>query len=294
MIPRLSGALLAAAVIVGTAIDRVPQREPIALGGYRAVAADFHIHSSTWSDGALTPWGLVLDARHQGLDAIAITGHRQTRDAQWGRWFSEQIGGPTVLVGEELPEIPHHVIAVGIEETVDSTLDVAAQIDEIHRQGGIAIAAHPGPMFWKGFEPVMDRLDGTEVCHPAIYEYDEAQDVLAQFAQRASAAAIGSSDFHGFGRLGLCRTFVFARDNSAPAILDAIRARRTIVYGLNGRAYGDPDLIRLAADDGRLPAAARPDYPVSWLDRVSQLLGLAGLALLIVHSARQPDRAQAA
>ena len=120
-----------------------------------------------------------------------------------------------VLVGEEIPEIPHHVIAVGITETVDSALDVGAQIDEIHRQGGIAIAAHPGPMFWKGFEPVMDRLDGAEICHPAIYAIDEAQAIFEQFSQRTSAAAIGSSDFHGLGRLGLCRTFVF-RATPAP------------------------------------------------------------------------------
>ncbi len=278
---RLAAMLLAAAVVVGTANDRAPSREPITIGGYRVVAADFHTHSSTWSDGPLTPWGLVLEARHQGLDAIAITGHRQTLDAKWGRWFSERIGGPTVLVGEEIPEIPHHVVAVGIDETVDSALDVAAQIAEIHRQGGIAIAAHPGPMFWNGFMPVMDQLDGTEVCHPAIYEIAEAQGVFEQFAQRTSAAAIGSSDFHGLGRLGLCRTFVFARDTSAPAILDAIRARRTVVFGLGGKAYGHPEKIRLEAADGRLPAAARPDYPTSWLDRVSQLLGLAGLVCIL-------------
>ena len=195
--PRVAVALLAASMAVGTLVDRVPVRDPIVLGGYRVVAADFHTHSSTWSDGALTPWGLVLEAQHQGLDAIAITGHRQTQDARWGRWFSERIGGPTVLVGEEIPEIPHHVIAVGITTTVDYRLDVAAQIAEIHRQGGVAIAAHPGPMFWKGFEPVMDRLDGTEICHPAIYLWPDAHAMLEQFAQRTKAAAIGSSDFHG-------------------------------------------------------------------------------------------------
>ena len=73
------------------------------------------------------------------------------------------------------------------------------------------------------------------ICHPAIYTIEEAQGVFEGFAQRTSAAAIGSSDFHGFGRLGLCRTFVFARDTSAEAILEAIRARRTVVYGRNGQ-----------------------------------------------------------
>ena len=51
----------------------------------------------------------MIEAWYQGLDALAITGHRQTQDARWGRWFSEKIGGPIVLVGEEIPEIPQHV-----------------------------------------------------------------------------------------------------------------------------------------------------------------------------------------
>lgn len=284
MAMRFAGALLAASVIIGTAVDRAPVREPIVLGGYRVIAADFHTHSSTWSDGALTPWGLVLEAQHQGLDAIAVTGHRQTQDARWARWFSELIGGPTVLIGEEIPEIPHHVVAIGITETIASSLDIAAQIAEIHRQGGVAIAAHPGEMFWTGFAPVMDRLDGTEICHPAIYQYVGAEEMLEQFASRTRAAAIGSSDFHGLGRLGLCRTFVFARDTSAEAIVEAIRARRTVVYGREGKAYGDAELIKLAEADGRVPKAARPDYSPSAWDRLSQLLGVAGLIGLIAGS----------
>ena len=77
-----SVALLFVGVAMGTALDRVPPREPITLGGYDVLAADFHTHSSTWSDAATTPWGLVLEAKRQGLDAIAITGHNQTLDAK--------------------------------------------------------------------------------------------------------------------------------------------------------------------------------------------------------------------
>jgi len=273
--------LIVAAIVVGTFADRPRAREAISLGGYRVLAADFHTHSSTWSDGSVTPWGLVIDARYQGLDAIAITGHRQTLDAKWGRWFSEKIGGPIVLVGEELPEIPQHVVAVGIHTTVDSALPVREQIDEIHRQGGIAIAAHPGTGYWEGFAPVMDRLDGAEVCHPATFDYPQFRPELEEFWQRSGAAAIGSSDFHGPGRVGMCRTFVFAREASADGILEAIRAKRTVVYGRDQQVYGDPDLIRIAEADGRLRKAASTEYPLSALDRVSQILGIIGLALVV-------------
>ena len=135
--------------------------------------------------------------------------------------------------------------------------------------------------YWSGFAPAMQHLDGAEVCHPSIFSVDEAQDVFARFAARGPVAAIGSSDFHGFGRMGMCRTFVFASDAGTEAILDAIRARRTVVYGLQGRVYGHPELIRLAEADGRLAAAARPDRPVGRLERLGQVTGLIGLSGLV-------------
>ena len=278
--------LVVAAIVVGTLADQPRPRKEIMLGGYRVLAADFHTHSSTWSDGAITPFGMVIDARYQGLDAIAITGHRQTLDARWGRWFAEKIGGPIVLVGEELPEIPHHVIAVGIQTTVDSALPITEQIADIHRQGGIAIAAHPGKFFWPGFEPVMDMLEGTEVCHPATFDYPEFRPELEEFNRRTGAAAIGSSDFHGPGRLGMCRTFLFVREASANGILEAIRAKRTVVYGRDDQVYGDPQLVRIAEADGRLRKMASTDHPMSLLDRLSQILGIAGFALLITTRLR--------
>ena len=225
--------LLVVAIAAGTAADRPARRPALTLGGYRVLAADFHIHSSTWSDGALTPWGLVLEAKRHGLDAIAITAHNQVSDAKVGRWFAHVFGGPTILIGQEILAPGHHVIAVGIDRVVDWHQRVADQIDEVHRQGGVAIAGHPVPDYWPAFdESALARLDGAEICHPLIYELESGQRDLERFASRATVAAIGSSDFHGLGRMGDCRTYVFARDNSAEAILEALRAHRTVVYGL--------------------------------------------------------------
>ncbi len=280
--------LIALAIAAGTLADRPRPRPPLTIGGYRVLAADFHTHSSLWSDAALTPWGLVLEAERQGLDAIAITGHNQVLDGKVGRWFSKKMGGPIVLAGEEiLAEPNYHLIAAGITERVSFRLPAASAIDEIHRQGGIAIAAHPRPEFWPAYDaPAMQRLDGAEMCHPLVWAEDVGQRELEQFAARGSVAAIGSSDFHGSGRLGMCRTFVFARDASEGAILDAVRAHRTVVYGRDGQAYGDPALIRLVGDDARLRDAASPDPRVTvldWISRVGGVLGLAGVVALAMR-----------
>jgi predicted metal-dependent phosphoesterase TrpH len=273
-------------IAAGTLADRPIARPPLMLGGYRVLAADFHVHSSTWSDGTLTPFGLVLEAEHQGLDVIAITGHNQVSDSRAGRWFSEHVGGPLVLTGEEIHTIGHHVIAVGISRTIDFRLPVASQLDETHEQGGVAIAAHPTPTYAPAFNGVLDRLDGAEICHPVIYAVDDGQQQLERFSAEGHFAAIGSSDFHGFSRLGLCRTYVFATDPTAAAVLDALRARRTVVYGLGGRAYGDPELIRLAESVPRLRTAASTDAPASSLDWLSRVAGVFGLASVVLAQRR--------
>jgi hypothetical protein len=136
--------------------------------------------------------------------------------------------------------------------------------------------------FWPSFdEAALSRLDGAEICHPLIYRSADDQRTFDAFAAQGSFAAIGSSDFHGLSRLGVCRTFVFARDNSADAIVDAIRAHRTVVYGLEGQAYGDPALIALAATRPELRESATIDAPPSAADWISRIAGLAGLIGLV-------------
>jgi hypothetical protein len=257
---RLSLLLLAAATVIGTATDRSTRTPPLVLGGLQVIAADFHVHSSMWSANGVTPWGLVLEAERQGLDALAITGHNQVLDSKIARWFSRAIGGPTVLTGEEIHALHHHIIAIGIERTVDWRRPAAAELDDVHGQGGIAIAAHPLKRFWAGYDAAARaRLDGTEVCHPMIYIGERYQQEFAQFAAEL-----------------------------------AIRARRTVVYGLGGQAYGDPALIALAAAHPELRDRATRDAHPSWLDWMGVTAGLAGLAGLvatrsIVYPAASPE-----
>ena len=266
----------------GTVVDRPAQSPALMLGGYRVISADFHTHSSTWSDGGLTPWGLVLEARRQGLDAISINGHNQVSESKVGAWFARVFGGLTVLTGEEIVAPGHHVIAIGVTSVVDHHLSVADQVDEVHRQGGAAIVAHPVHGFWPGFDAAaMKQVDGAEVCHPIVFGNEENRKDLESFAARASLAAIGSSDFHAFGRVGMCRTYVFARDNTPEAIVEAVRAHRTVVYTGRGKVVGDPALIPLAATVPRLQTDATADAPPGAADWISRIAGVVGLLLLV-------------
>src|SRR5205823_11666012 len=113
-------ALIAVGIVIGSLGDRPMRVDPISLGGYRVLSVDFHTHSSMWSDGTFTPWGLVLEAERQGLDAIAVTGHNQVSDGQLAQRFSRAVGGPIVIGGEEvLADGRFHLIAAGVKQVVD-------------------------------------------------------------------------------------------------------------------------------------------------------------------------------
>jgi hypothetical protein len=287
--------LLLAAVIAGTLSDS-PRKNPIVMvGGYRVLAADFHIHSFPLSWAFLGPFDTVEEASRQGLDVIAMTPHNLIWVAEVGHWFSEKAGGPTVLVGEEIVSPRYHLLAISIHKTIRWNQSAEKAIDEIHAQGGIAIAAHPVKMYWPGYDAeAMRKLDGAEVLHPLAYENAKRYQELQDFSARAHVTAIGDSDYHGLGPMGVCRTFVFAREDSESAVLDALRIGRTVVYDRDGRVYGDPQLIALASQDPQFQNLVHPqgdEGSGGFLAKASRLCGMLGLLGLFFFGYGQPGRA---
>ncbi|HET6890388.1 MAG TPA: hypothetical protein VFH31_04745, partial [Pyrinomonadaceae bacterium] len=101
MIRLVAGILLIIGIAGGTLTETKRDVLPTQRDKYKVVEADFHVHAF-FGDGQLSPFGIVSQARHKGLHALAITGHNQIFTGRLGRWFSHLIGGPTVLIGEEI------------------------------------------------------------------------------------------------------------------------------------------------------------------------------------------------
>ena len=290
--------LLGAGLVGGWHGDRasVRERPPQYRAGLRVLEVDFHAHTR-FSDGLLSPFELVIAARRRGLDAIAVTEHNNVFPAQMAAWFSRRIDGPTVVVGEEITTKHYHLIGVGVHERVEPRADATLVVEEIHRQGGIAIAAHPVRRFWPAFEPVFEDLDAAEVVHPiALRKRDHEDegghdrrwswDEMVTFYNRPRKrrlTAIGSSDYHGYKVLGLCRTLVFADDDSAEAIIVALREGRTVVRAPDGQSFGDPALIESLEREPLLRRGSDVGYaPSDRLDAITRVLGWMGLLGLLL------------
>ena len=288
----ISGVFVIIGLVAGTFIDRGPDTTPPKRGGYEVIAADLHVHSFL-GDGMLSPFALAERARRQGLDAIAITDHNRVFVAKAGRWYSRVIGGPTVIVGEEVTAPGFHINALGINKYVPWKQSATEVIEEIHRQGGVAIAAHPTRRFWTELNGnVVMQLDAAEVVHANEYASRGQRHELRSFYQQAEhdgrhLTALGSSDFHWFNSLGICRTYVFVRQNDEAEILAALRAGRTVVYDREGNAYGNAELIRLLQDQPIVRDTGDYNYRGSGtVDVITRTLGWLGFIGLVLFGRR--------
>jgi len=208
-----------------------------------------------------------------------MTPHNHIWVAKAGRWYATIAGGPIVIAGEEIVSAHYHLLAVGIQRNIGWNQAAGSAIDEIHNQGGVAIAAHPATRYWPAYDAqTRGKLDGAEVVHPVAWGSEEYAAQLRQFYGSAHLTAFGDSDFHGLGPIGVCRTWVFAREATEQGVLDAIRAGRTVVYD-RGRVYGDPELIELAARDGRLPGLDPAELSTGFYVMLSRMTGIAGLLM---------------
>lgn len=244
------------------------------VGPYRVLRADFHVHAFPLSWATLAPWDMVYVTRRQGLDAITLAGHNHLWTSKLGRWFALWSGGPVVLPGEEIIGNGHHIIAAGIRTAVSRRLPADQQIREVHRQGGVAIAAHPVAHYWPGYRGEPARLlDGAEICHPVVYEGGYGD--LQSFFEWRAFTAIGSSDQRGLLSAHTCMTYVFVREANEQGVLEAVRAGRTVVFGPDGEAFGDPALRALIHPESESETAS------SW-GRFSAIAGVAALLLGIL------------
>jgi hypothetical protein len=278
----LALAVLSAGVVTGTVADeRILSAR--SARDEKVIEADFHVHAFP-GDGSLPRWELQREAARRDLDAIAITNHNHVFAGRFGSFISG--ADVIVIAGQEITTPRFHLIAAGIRDAIDWRLPVRDAIAEIHRQGGVAIAAHPTSQSWRPQEDESLReLDGVEAAHPLMYFFDDGRNELGVFLNRVQVvkptiAPIGSSDGHAMAGIGDCRTYVIVEERSEKGILDAIRRGRTIASDGRGTLIGDPELVRLVQQQLTAPGPHHRFGSIQTWAATSVLLALASVVIL--------------
>jgi hypothetical protein len=120
---------------------------------------------------------------------------------------------------------------------------------------------------------------------------DSRRDLQAMFARalalKPKTAAIGSSDFHYFAPIGVCRTYLFVRERTAAGVMEALGEARTVACDARGLTYGPPALTSLVAEQCRTDASAPADGETR-ATRAGTWLALAGLLALVLLGPARP------
>jgi predicted metal-dependent phosphoesterase TrpH len=137
---------------------------------------------TTCSDGHDRYEEMAEKALERGLDFIAITDHVGIAERNCHSEYNLKCEAETRLLcfpGAEMTA-RLHLLAIGIHQRIDPQLPLDVWVRDIHRQGGLAIAAHPYDKRWKYTQDELlhSDLDAME-CARGTAEENRQQLVLS-------------------------------------------------------------------------------------------------------------------
>ncbi|MFO0559430.1 MAG: CehA/McbA family metallohydrolase [Polyangiales bacterium] len=238
-----------------------PERRPYAATaalntGARWYAGDFHVHSRESGDASPSIDQIATFARGRGLDFIELSEHNVVTSSDFIVDAQARHPGLLLVPGTEFTTYGGHANAIGATQWVDFTASTGpmtsarAAVESIQAQGALFAINHP-------------VLDLGDTCIGCVWSLDVAPERIAaveiqngrfsvtgalfyrpaiQFWEGLSSrglhvAPIGGSDDHSAGTamgmfdspIGGPTTMVFARELSVAAIVEGVRAGRTVV-----------------------------------------------------------------
>ena len=192
---------------------------------------DLHLHTSRHSpDSETDPFDLLAAARKAGLDGVVLTEH----DYMWPEDELEELRATApdlvILGGVEVAGRGGDMLVYGITDPFKLPKGIAwgELTREVHRQGGVAVAAHPN-RWGQPFERVVKdsgaELDGIEVMSNNM-EADLRVRAAALLKKYPHFAQLGNSDSHAPWSVGCCYTDFDAAIRTSADLVAAIRDRK--------------------------------------------------------------------
>jgi predicted metal-dependent phosphoesterase TrpH len=188
---------------------------------------DLHIHTNHSSCSRIKPKKLLRIAKKRGLDGIAITNHNTIKGGLEVKKLNKDKNFE-VIVGAEIKTDKGEILGYYLKKEIKSR-KAEEVIDEIHKQGGIAIAAHP--FTWGVLrkqctfdKKELKKIDGFETFNSRnMFRWEN--ELAVQFAQKHKLAQTAGSDSHFYYEIGKAFTLF------SGSLRDAIKKRNTIIMG---------------------------------------------------------------
>jgi MYXO-CTERM domain-containing protein len=249
--------------------------------GPRWYAGDFHVHSRESGDAAPTLDEVATFARARGLDFVELSEHNTVSQLDLVGDAQARHPGLLFVPGSEVTTYAGHANAIGATRWVDfrvgsadPTVTIRDITDAVAAQGAVLAINHPALNLgdlcigcaWSHTEPpgsvaAVEIQNGQYSVTGTLFFARSVRFWETYLARGEHVAPIGGSDDHRAGEdrgslaspIGGPTTMVYATELSAPAIVAAVRAGRTVVK-LQGP--GDP-MVDLRAGDALLGDTVR-------------------------------------
>jgi len=223
---------------------------------------DFHIHSN-YSDGQLSVPELIDFYGERGFDCICITDHladpkrligkvseltnltlaheqiaeyfeviERERQRAWRRYQMLVMTGIEFNKDGYTSKTSAHLLGIDLKGPVDASLDIPELIEEIHKQGALAVASHPHVMksewgrntlyLWENQEKFAPLLDAWEIANRNNIFNDIGLKRLPFLA---------NSDFHKPKHIYSWKTLIHAEKNYE-AIKECVRRNEHVAITL--------------------------------------------------------------
>lgn len=191
----------------------------------RMYSGDLHIHTKASFDSTQEYETVVQQALKHKLDFIAIMDHNVIDPVIAKQCADEK--RLLCIVGEEITKQEDHILAINISSAIPATLANQKTIEEIRKQGGIAIAAHPLP------ENGGMTLAEIQALRPAAMECanlrledTDYEQKIQQVADEIKIPCIYNSDAHMPDQLGIIASSCQMKELSIKEIKAAVKEGR--------------------------------------------------------------------
>jgi len=196
---------------------------------------DLHVHTVRSSDAHTRLDQLVPSVLRTRLDGLAITDHNVLAQ--------EVPQGALILPGMEISSLDGHIIGLGLSRPVSRGLSADETIDQIRKQGGVSIIAHPYDLHRSAVYPEKLKIlpDAIEVINSASIFHSRAWKRAKQFANAHNLPNTAGSDSHIPQTIGRAFAVVETESKTVESVLDAIRKGSV---SAEGKPYSINDRVR--------------------------------------------------
>jgi len=192
--------------------------------------AELHCHSiystgtKIFVEGLNKPDEIVRHAKIIGLNCLALTDHNTMKGMTEAKKTARKYG-ILLIPGEEITTEAGHVLGLGINKAIKPELSLDETIDLIHKQGGIAVAAHPFDFRREGIGELAKKCDAIESFNALNLERT-ANWCAKTFAKKNKKSTTAGSDAHCLDMLGHGITDITCEHNLG-SCLKAIKNGKT-------------------------------------------------------------------